>query len=117
MATSGAACVPNQSTGPGCDANYGLHCEASLKTCQAIQYVGDGNPCGVLGGGVVAECLGGGMCVIPTGTKMGVCKAPASDGSPCDTANGPPCLTPARCVVAATGTAGTCIVPDATTCK
>ena len=56
---------------------------------------------------------------IATGSAIGTCKASVVENAPnpaCDTTLGPGCLAPARCVVAAGGTAGTCIVPVATMC-
>ncbi len=41
----------------------------------------------------------------------------AIEGKPCDTATGPACLTPARCVTAANATSGTCQLPDPITCS
>ncbi|HZS38691.1 MAG TPA: hypothetical protein VFF06_17790 [Polyangia bacterium] len=106
--TAGATCDPLQRTAPGCDANLGLSCNTMTKTCSAISYVGDGQPCGVLASGAAAGCAGGGQCIIATGSTMGTCKAPAADGAACDTALGPPCLAPSRCVLSGAGTAGTC---------
>jgi hypothetical protein len=112
----GMACDPTQRMAAACDPNLGLSCNTMSKTCTAIAYVGDGQPCGVKADGSSAGCAGGGQCVIPTGMTMGTCKAPAADGAACDTAAGPPCLTPARCVLSGTGTAGVCQIVVASKC-
>ena len=56
-------------------------------------------------------CANGGNCY----TVSGTCKAAAADGAACDTAAGPPCMTPARCVTSGS-TAGTCTVPSGSMC-
>jgi len=104
-----------------CDGTEGLFCggTAGAKTCMSITYVGDGMPCGDLTSTSHAECIAGG-CYTKTGPAgsgdMGTCKADVTDGSPCDTALGPSCQTPARCVVAGSTTAGTCTVPTGAAC-
>ena len=117
-ATAGMACG---GTTPGCDGTMGLYCGGMVgsKTCMTISYVGNGMPCGTLTDGSFVGCSGGGACYTSTGLagsgEMGTCKAPAADNMPCDTIVGPPCLTPARCIVAG-GTSGTCTVPTGSTC-
>jgi len=66
----------------------------------------------------IAKCIAGGECD-PPGSVTGSCTAPATDGAMCDTANGPPCLKPARCVgdFSDGGTVGTCKILSATTCN
>jgi hypothetical protein len=105
-----------------CDGSLGLYCAgaAGAKTCMMMAFADDGQPCGLLSDGTRAVCRGG-TCFTPTGvaadSDLGTCKANAADGAPCDSALGPRCSGPARCVVAGdSGTAGTCTVPDATTC-
>jgi hypothetical protein len=117
----GAMCDPQKKALAACEANLGLYCAPATNTCQEVQYVAAGQPCGVLGMGMalsVASCTAGATCVIPGGTgKAGTCVAPAADGAACDTAAGPSCMAPAKCVLSsAMGTAGTCKVPDASTC-
>jgi len=55
-----------------------------------------------------------------TGSDQGTCKPFANDGDACDTAVGPGCMFPARCLVAGAGdggaTTGTCVVPVASLC-
>jgi hypothetical protein len=117
VAMSGASCDPRDATGPACDGTIGLHCNGKTKLCDAIQFVGDGMPCGTLTDGTFAACAGGGLCALAAGATLGTCKAPAADGAACDTDVGPPCLAPAKCVTGgASTTAGTCQLPGATAC-
>jgi hypothetical protein len=105
-----------------CDGQLGLYCggTAGARTCLAISFVADGQPCGLLTGGTFAGCSGSGGCYTATGLagpgQAGTCRAPAADGMACDSVTGPPCLGPARCVVAGGGTAGTCTLPTGMTC-
>jgi len=105
----------------GCNGTEGLFCAGAsgAKTCIAVTYVGDGMPCGDLSTTEHVECIAGG-CYTATGTagsgETGTCKADVTDGSPCDTALGPTCQTPARCVLSGTGTTGTCTAPTGTSC-
>ena len=86
-----------------------------------INYVGANMPCGTLADGSYQGCSGAGTCYTSTGvalsSEMGTCKVPATDDGACDTAVGPGCLSPARCIPSgATGTAGKCTVPSGATC-
>jgi hypothetical protein len=117
-----AANLPCGGQLPGCDGNVGLRCtgpSGTGKSCQPITYVGDGKPCGTMGDGSFVQCTRG-DCYIATGLiaggQQGTCKADAADGAACDIQLGPGCTPPARCVVAGTGTAGTCTVPLGPTC-
>lgn len=78
-----------------------------------------GTPCGVLADGSHVGCAAG-NCYTATGpasgSDLGTCKASAPDNMHCDTMLGPSCLPPARCVTSAGGTAGTCLVPNASMC-
>ena len=116
----GAACGTGMAP---CDGTKGLYCGGSgtSRTCLAIPYVENGMQCGNVGPGMFVGCAAGGNCYTAAGTialtgEIGTCKAAASDGAACDTASGPPCLTPARCITTGGGTAGTCTVPDGTMC-
>jgi hypothetical protein len=108
----GAACGGMM---PVCDGVQGLFCAgaAGAKKCVATTFVGDGAPCGVLGGDSFAGCTAG-ACYTAKGLagpgEMGACKANAADGAACDVATGPGCEFPARCILG-NGTAGTCRVP------
>lgn len=81
-----------------------------------------GTACGQLADGSRAGCVAGACYTATgpaTGSDQGTCKPFANDGDPCDTAVGPGCMFPARCVVAGAGdggTAGTCVIPVATIC-
>jgi hypothetical protein len=127
--TVGAMCDATRKNMPSCDTDKGLVCVptaagSGVGTCKNIQLVAAGAACGDIGAMPItgfAVCEAGGLCkkAAPNDTT-GTCVAPAADGAACDNdpANGPPCLTPAKCVVPAgsSGTAGTCVVPNASTC-
>jgi hypothetical protein len=105
--TSGATCDPKRKTGPGCDVNKGLVCDPTSMTCIPIIVASVGQPCDAN----LTVCSSAATCVIATGTGAGTCVAPAPDGAPCDTANGPSCRTLSRCIVTGAGTSGTCELP------
>ena len=137
---AGVACG---GTMPGCDPTRGLACSgpSGSKVCTQIGFAGtipgpdggvtanedggatgptpDGTPCGQLDDGSRVGCVAGG-CYTTTGpasgSDLGACKPHAPDGAACDTLLGPGCLAPARCVTAAGGTSGTCVVPTAALC-
>jgi hypothetical protein len=118
-ASVGATCG---GTMPGCDGTLGLYCAgaAGSKTCTAITFVGDGQPCGALASGMRVGCSAG-ECYTSTGvaasTDMGTCKAWVDAPNTCDTVLGPGCLAPARCIVTGDGgSAGTCVIPTADMC-
>jgi hypothetical protein len=102
-------------TMPGCDGTRGLSCEgaAGAKTCQPVAFAGA--TCGQLADGSRGACVAG-TCITPDGAEMGTCVPFAPDGDPCDTAAGPGCMLPARCVTDGDSTAGTCVVPTASVC-
>jgi hypothetical protein len=115
LETIGAGCYSANPMNVGCDTTKGLGCTGTGPdyVCAAIHYVGDGMPCGNLADGSVARCAGGtcytaGGPFTSTANPTGTCKALAADGAPCDTASGPGCMGPARCVTSGGGTAGTC---------
>ena len=117
--TAGASCDPTSRSAPGCDRSVGLFCNATSKTCTVITFAANGAACGVGSDGNLIDCSGGvcygSMLGGPTPT-MGTCKADAPDGAACDSANGPGCVAPARCVTGAGSTAGTCTLPDGAKC-
>jgi hypothetical protein len=118
-ATAGAACDPTSRTAPGCDRSLGLFCNATSKTCTVVTFAANGAACGVGSDGNLIDCTAGvcyGSVIGGPTPMMGTCKADAPDGAACDTANGPGCLAPARCVTASGATAGTCALSDATKC-
>ncbi len=82
-----------------------------------------GSPCGLLADGSRVGCVSGNCYTatgVATGSDQGTCRPFAGDGDPCDTAVGPGCMYPARCVVTGGadggGTTGSCVVPVATMC-
>ena len=114
VATAGATCDAKRKTGPDCSGDAGLTCDGTTNVCVAQPLAAAGASCGLVAG-VVTRCTAGATCVLPTGSTMGTCVAPAADGAACDPATGPTCLTPARCIpTTAGGTAGTCMLPGAT---
>ena len=97
--------------GAGCDVFAGLACNAQTQTCGTAQIVGAGAACGLVAN-QEAYCSAAGTCV------QGACQASAGVGEPCDVANGPPCITLARCILDGDGgTSGTCRIPSASTCR
>jgi hypothetical protein len=110
IATIGAPCDPKKHTAPGCDSTVGLYCNTVSSTCGALRYVPAGQPCGATSDGGLADCIGGSTC------RSGVCLADAADGGACDTAIGPSCMSPSRCVTDGVSTAGTCLFPDPDRC-
>ena len=122
MTPVSAVGMPCGGTMPGCDGTMGLYCGGAVgsKTCMNINYVASGMPCGTLADGSFVGCAGGGGCYTATGIAapgaMGTCKAPAADNAACDITVGPPCQTPARCIVTGAATAGTCTIPTGATC-
>lgn len=117
-----AAC--DRTSGPQCDEIQGLYCsftpKATAGSCVKFLTATSG-ACGFTAGTATTGssytiCLGGGECVIPTGQSAGSCVPDAPDGQPCDTVNGPFCLTPARCITSPGLTSGTCELPDPTKC-
>src|SRR5205823_4071670 len=108
---------------PGCDGTRGLSCVtmAGAGTCQPIGLAGTmpgpdggvtaarpdggpgaaptaaGTPCGQLADGSRIACVAG-TCITLAGADLGACVPFAADGYPCDTAAGPGCMPPARCV-------------------
>ena len=123
---SGMTCDSAQRTGPGCDRNAQLTCSPASSSCVPLQLAAAGAPCNV-GSGQQILCAGAGTCVasaVDAGADGGdagilqTCQAAATDGLPCDYADGPYCITPARCVVTAdAGTSGTCQFVDPTKCQ
>src|SRR5260370_6784788 len=65
-----------------CDSTIGLTC--TNKKCAAIDYAGDGMPCGYFIVGGFGGCGAGGNCYTAAGIaqlgEMGVCKVAAADG-------------------------------------
>jgi len=127
-ATVGAACDGSSKTMASCDNDLGLVCIPAAKgsavgTCQNITLAATGAACGDVGAMPItgfAACAAGGQCMKVGTATTGTCVAPAADGAACDNdpTMGPPCMTGAKCVVPASssGTAGTCMTPNASSC-
>jgi hypothetical protein len=115
VAMAGAACDPTLKMGAGCDRNAGLACNTTSKQCAALVVASGGQPCDFVNG-QGTPCGASGTCSTSAAGMMGTCTAAAADGAACDVMNGPPCLNPARCVVAGGGTGGTCELSNASTC-
>lgn len=111
----GAACAPKQDTAPDCDKTSGLYCDKTTSMCAKDLVALPGASCGNVGDALTL-CSEKSACIVPTGQKSGTCVAFAADGASCDTAVGPLCLAPSRCVVTS-GTAGTCKQPDPAACN
>lgn len=103
VATSGAACDNTLKTGPTCNADAGLTCDAKNKICVTQPVAAVGAACGGMNG-IATRCDKGAVCDATTN----LCVAPAADGAACDDST--PCFTPAKCVN------GTCQLPAAATC-
>jgi len=127
-ATVGVACDTTRKTKAPCNADLGLVCiptaaGSGVGTCKSITLVAPLAACGDIGAAPItgfADCQAGGLCKKAAATDTtGTCVATAADGAACDNnpASGPPCLSPAKCVVTGeAGTAGTCRFPDAAKC-
>ena len=118
-ATLGAACDPARVAAPGCDRNQGLDCDKASLQCVAVATATAGAPCGYdKTSGAFTICTGGSTCFASAASgATAVCVVAVVEGSACDTAAGPPCLTPARCVAAPGGTSGSCVLVDGASCK
>jgi hypothetical protein len=114
-ATVGAACDPTTKTAAGCDRNAGVACNSTSRTCRTVVVASSGDPCGNAIDGQPAYCEADGACSGASATMPGACTAAAADGDPCDTAAGPGCVIPARCIGDG-GTAGTCQYSGAQLC-
>lgn len=97
----------------GCDIVSGLDCNEQRQSCQPAIFVGAGQACdSILFGQQTTHCSGGAQCL------NGACSAVVGLGQACDTVAGPTCVTPARCINQGDGgTAGTCVITDATFCN
>jgi len=105
----------------GCAGVMGLACggPAGAKTCMPMSYGDDGAACGPSADGARTACKAGG-CFTATGpateAQAGTCKADVGAGAACDVLLGPLCKPPARCVSSGNATAGTCTIPDPSSC-
>jgi hypothetical protein len=124
-ATIGAACDGKRVTAPLCNHDLGLFCPSATDTCAMSSFVDAGVTCGIKPGMVItgsdastpsslATCGGASACE-PAAAASGTCVAAAADGAQCNTAVGPPCLDPARCVTMGDASAnGICAILETT---
>jgi hypothetical protein len=120
-AMAGVACDPTTETAAGCDVSKGLSCVgsaggANAKTCQPIVIAQPGSPCGRISG-VETTCAGA-TCT-SNGPDAGYsCVARAADNAACNSATGPACEPPARCIGTDIdgGVSGTCTPPSNAAC-
>jgi len=117
-ASTGAACDPTLTKGPGCDYDLDLTCNSQSKKCEPVTISAGGGPCNA-DNHQFAACAASGTCSTNEPGAIGVCTAAAADGEACSTAGGGPvCVPPARCIVMTSGaTSGTCQEGDSTACK
>lgn len=91
--TAGTTCDPAHRTAADCNRDAGLYCDSATKLCKVLSYAAASAPCGNISG-VVTVCTAGALC-----TQNKTCSAPVLEGMSCDPVYGPPCLSPARCVI------------------
>ena len=87
-------------------------CSSITTRCEAMTWAPPGGTCGWVAGNSSdwRDCAAG-ACTVPSGALMtSTCPAVAQDGQPCDATT--PCVPPATCT-----SNGTCVVPQAATCK
>ncbi len=109
-ADGGQPCDTTGKIGPGCNDNLGLVCQkiGDGGMCTQKALADAGQPCGMLSdSGVATNCADRGTCQ-KGDAGVGICLAAAAAGATCDTANGPSCQLPARCIITDDGTTGTC---------
>jgi hypothetical protein len=118
VSKAGDPCDFKKQMAADCNRDAGLFCDNN-NVCAALTEGKVGDACGfdkTTNTSVI--CTGGASCLAPMMGAKKVCTAPAADGAACDSASGPFCQTPARCVATASGsTAGTCQLPDPAACK
>lgn len=119
-ADGGQACDYTGKVGPGCNDNLGLVCQriGDGGMCALKELADAGQSCGTLSdSGVATNCGDRGFCQKAANSGVGTCLAMAADGTACDTANGPDCELPARCVITGGGTSGTCQLQSSAMCS
>ncbi|HYV48305.1 MAG TPA: hypothetical protein VFA20_25770 [Myxococcaceae bacterium] len=131
VTTAGDPCDSARRLAPLCNQHDNLYCTprtnlrdggAILGECVPGVYVTPGEACerAERDGGSPLLCSAGSQCVA-VDAGLSLCVATAAEGQPCDTAVGPPCESPARCVISpadldAGATSGLCTLRDATAC-
>jgi hypothetical protein len=118
LATTAGANCDLADAGTRCDGRLGLYCNVPEgRVCDRVASAGATFACGTIDGGVI-DCSAGAFCQRTGGSRSGVCVAPASEGVACDTASGPTCSTPSRCVLSSVGgTTGTCETTNPSLCN
>jgi hypothetical protein len=139
VCTPGTTCIGNTASTPGtcvavadavgascdladggtrCDGRQGLYCNVPLgRVCARVANASVSQECGTVDGGVI-DCNAGAFCQKLGTDRSGTCVAPGGDGAACDTAVGPACAAPARCVLSAVGgTSGTCRTTTPSACN
>ncbi len=118
LATSVGAHCDVTDGGARCDGRLGLYCNVPEgRVCDHVGNAAATFACGTIDGGVI-DCTAGAFCQRPGTSRSGICIAPALEGKPCDTVNGPTCIAPARCVLSsAGGTTGTCVTTNPAVCN
>jgi hypothetical protein len=126
VATEGAPCDPSKKMLPDCD-NTTVHlwCNTATKLCEKRKWAPMGEPCNELPDGTFAGCSAGGNCVrakdaLGKRTTTGTCIKDAIENEPCyrDTADGPACAVPLRCIYDSVGASnGVCLSADYTMCS
>jgi hypothetical protein len=91
-----------------CDTAHGANCNGQTKKCVQWQVAQAGQPCGIVGGNVVA-CAASALCVNGNDAGVGTCHAPAADGTLCGP--GIACLPPAVC-----SSTARCTLPNPSVC-
>lgn len=125
LGCKGGACTAPSQAGTACQSSaecdqlHGLFCDPMGMTCTNVSFAAPNASCGLVGSQLVA-CQGpGSMCKgADAPTYEGTCAPYATDGTACDTVNGPYCDVGAVCVTgSATSTTGTCTVPNPSSCQ
>jgi hypothetical protein len=110
----GSAC---SNTTVQCDLFAGLTCNSASTSCAMAAFVGAGQPCGFVSAESQAQyCAGGQRCPSAVDGGQPLCPGISPSGGACDLSAGPGCVSPLRCIVSGSGTAGTCGLADPTAC-
>jgi hypothetical protein len=125
LGCKGGACTAPSPAGTACQSSaecdnlHGIYCDPLGMTCTNVSFAAPNAACGVVDSQLVACSGPGSLCKDANApTYEGTCSPYATDGSPCDTMNGPYCDVGAVCVTSgAASTSGTCTVPSPTACQ
>ena len=115
--TEGSPCTASPTdTIHACDLMRGLVCDARVGTCRALRLANAGEPCGLVGDGLVG-CGSRGRCVGQTSDHPGTCAAPPSLDGPCTVTDSFGCPPMSRCVAPPNRLRGVCMHSDSTICR